>query len=68
MTFVWLYVAWFTKWILVNTLPGRHHVDPFPFTFLTLMVSLEAILLSAFILDSPGTCPHLPAPAITPGY
>src|SRR6185369_8686847 len=28
------------------------HIDPFPFTFLTLVVSLEAIFLSTFILIS----------------
>jgi uncharacterized membrane protein len=28
------------------------HFDPFPFTFLTLIVSLEAIFLSTFILIS----------------
>jgi len=52
MTFVWLHALLFAAWILANTLPGLHHVDPFPFTFLTLMVSLEAIFLSAFILVS----------------
>jgi uncharacterized membrane protein len=50
VTFVWLHVAWFGVWIGFNTWPGIHHVDPFPFTFLTLMVSLEAIFLSTFIL------------------
>src|SRR6185369_1717624 len=45
-------VAWFGGWILMNTLPGVHHVDPFPFIFLTLLVSLEAIFLSTFILIS----------------
>jgi len=48
--FVWLHLAWFTGWVLVNTLPGMHHFDPYPFQFLTLVVSLEAILLSTFIL------------------
>ena len=36
----------------INDLPGVPHFDPFPFTFLTLVVSLEAIFLSAFILIS----------------
>lgn len=52
MTFVWVHVVWFGGWILVNSLPGIRHVDPFPFTFLTLIVSLEAIFLSTFILIS----------------
>ena len=52
MTFVWVHVFWFGGWILFNSLPGLPHVDAFPFTFLTLIVSLEAIFLSTFILIS----------------
>ncbi|MES2402423.1 MAG: DUF1003 domain-containing protein [Pseudomonadota bacterium] len=52
MTFVWIHVVLFSLWISVNTLPGLKHFDPYPFTFLTLVVSLEAIFLSAFILIS----------------
>ena len=52
MTFVWVHVLWFGTWILLNLIPGIHHIDPFPFTFLTLIVSLEAIFLSTFILIS----------------
>lgn len=52
MTFVWVHVIWFGGWIVLNIVPGIKHVDPFPFTFLTLVVSLEAIFLSTFILIS----------------
>lgn len=52
MTFVWIHVLGFGSWILVNSLPGISHFDGFPFTFLTLVVSLEAIFLSTFILIS----------------
>jgi len=52
MTFVWVHIIWFGVWILINSFPGVPHVDPFPFTFLTLVVSLEAIFLSTFILIS----------------
>ncbi len=52
MTFVWVHVIWFTGWILANGVPGFEHFDPFPYTFLTLVVSLEAIFLSTFILIS----------------
>jgi uncharacterized membrane protein len=52
MRFVWVHVAWFSGWIIFNAMPGVKHVDPFPFTFLTLVVSLEAIFLSTFILIS----------------
>jgi len=52
MTFVWVHVVWFGGWIVLNLLPWTRHIDPFPFTFLTLVVSLEAIFLSTFILIS----------------
>lgn len=52
MTFVWVHVAAFTTWIAYNALPWFHPFDPYPFTFLTLVVSLEAIFLSTFILIS----------------
>jgi len=52
MTFVWVHVVWFGGWVLINMSPGIKHIDPFPFTFLTLVVSLEAIFLSTFILIS----------------
>jgi uncharacterized membrane protein len=52
MIFVWVHVIWFGGWILMNSIPGLPHIDPFPFTFLTLVVSLEAIFLSTFILIS----------------
>jgi uncharacterized membrane protein len=52
MAFVWTHVVWFVAWIVLNTTPGFRHLDPFPFEFLTLIVSLEAIFLSTFILIS----------------
>ena len=52
MTFVWVHIIWFGGWIIINFFPGLPHIDPFPFTFLTLVVSLEAIFLSTFILIS----------------
>lgn len=52
MVFVWVHVVWFGVWIAINLFPGIRHIDPFPFTFLTLVVSLEAIFLSTFILIS----------------
>lgn len=50
--FAFLHVVLFAAWIVANTLPGWKHIDPFPYTLLTLIVSLEAILLSTFILIS----------------
>lgn len=55
MRFVLVHVAWFGIWIVVNTIPAipsSWQIDPFPFTFLTFVVSLEAIFLSTFILMS----------------
>ena len=51
MIFVWVHVAWFSLWILLNSV-FQIQFDPFPYTFLTLVVSLEAIFLSTFILIS----------------
>ncbi len=53
IVFIWLHVLWFTLWIVLNlSWWGFKPLDPFPFTFLTMIVSLEAIFLSAFILMS----------------
>jgi CRP/FNR family cyclic AMP-dependent transcriptional regulator len=48
--FLLIHVVWFAAWLTLNTLPGFPHFDPFPFGFLTLTVSLEAIFLSVFVL------------------
>jgi uncharacterized membrane protein len=53
MVFAYLHVGWFAAWILLNT--GRFGVrafDPFPYGLLTMIVSLEAIFLSTFVLVS----------------
>ncbi len=50
MAFVYLHVIWFTVWIVGNVYWWRF--DPFPFGLLTLVVSLEAIFLSTFVLLS----------------
>jgi uncharacterized membrane protein len=43
----------FVVWILANTVgPAIWHYDPYPFQFLTMAVSLEAIFLSIFVLVS----------------
>ena len=53
MSFLLLNLAWFGSWILVNVAPfGVPHFDPFPFGLLTMIVSLEAIFLSCFVLIS----------------
>ncbi|MDX2139151.1 MAG: DUF1003 domain-containing protein [Chloroflexota bacterium] len=52
--FVYLHVLWFTVWIILNIgwVPAIPPFDPFPFGLLTMIVSLEAILLSALVLIS----------------
>jgi len=52
MAFVWIHVLIFACWVGYNSLPWFQAFDPYPFTFLTLVVSLEAIFLSTFILIS----------------
>ena len=53
MWFLLINAVWFVVWIAVNTLPlGVPQFDPFPFGLLTMIVSLEAIFLSCFVLIS----------------
>jgi uncharacterized membrane protein len=54
MQFVYIHAAWFTVWIAVNEgLFGRSAVwDPYPYGLLTMIVSLEAIFLSTFVMVS----------------
>lgn len=52
MRFVWLHAFLFILWIGLNTIAGEFAWDPYPFNFLTMVVSLEAIFLSTFVLIS----------------
>ncbi len=53
MLYVMIHVIWFGIWIMINlNMFGIKAFDPFPFSLLTMMVSLEAIFLSAFVLIS----------------
>lgn len=52
ITFLVLNAVWFATWILWNTAPWVRHFDAYPFGFLTMVVSLEAIFLSIFVLVS----------------
>lgn len=53
MQFLIINGLWFVIWISINTLPlGASQFDPFPFGLLTMIVSLEAIFLSCFVLIS----------------
>ena len=51
--FIYIHLAWFSTWIFFNTSSMfANHPDPFPFFFLTAIVTLELFFLSAFILIS----------------
>jgi uncharacterized membrane protein len=53
MPFLIINGVWFGIWILLNTVPlGFSRFDPYPFGLLTMIVSLEAIFLSCFVLVS----------------
>lgn len=53
MPFLFLNAAWFATWIAINTLPlGFPAFDPYPFGLLTMILSIEAIFLSCFVLIS----------------
>jgi uncharacterized membrane protein len=45
MTFVYVHIVWFAVWIIAG-------VEKYPFGLLTMIVSLEAIFLSTFVMIS----------------
>jgi uncharacterized membrane protein len=45
MRFIYIHVVWFASWIAFG-------VEPYPYGLLTMIVSLEAIFLSTFVLIS----------------
>jgi CRP/FNR family cyclic AMP-dependent transcriptional regulator len=53
MPFLMINGGWFIIWVILNTFPmGIPAFDPYPFGLLTMIVSLEAIFLSCFVLIS----------------
>jgi uncharacterized membrane protein len=54
------HVGWFAFWLIANlhVIPGVTPFDPFPFPLLTMVVSLEAIFLSLFVLASQNRLSH----------
>lgn len=53
--FLLLHILWFGGWIVWNSgATPLEPFDPYPFGFLTMVVSLEAIFLSIFVLMSQG--------------
>ena len=45
MTFIYIHLVWFTSWIVLG-------FEDYPFGLLTMIVSLEAIFLSTFVMIS----------------
>ena len=45
MTFVYVHIVWFTLWIVIG-------IEHYPYGLLTMIVSLEAIFLSTFVMIS----------------
>lgn len=45
MPFIYVHIIWFTAWITLR-------VEPYPYGLLTMIVSLEAIFLSTFVMIS----------------
>jgi len=54
MSFVYIHSVWFGLWVIINLglLGAGLAFDTFPFGLLTLIVSLEAIFLSTFVMIS----------------
>jgi uncharacterized membrane protein len=53
MSFVYFHAVWFSVWLLINTgWLGVTPFDAYPYGLLTMIVSLEAIFLSTFVLIS----------------
>ncbi len=52
IAFVLLHLVWFVLWAVVNVglIPGVPPFDPYPFQLLTMMVSMEGVLLATFVL------------------
>jgi uncharacterized membrane protein len=50
MSFVWWHAFIFVVWIALNLIAAERSWDPYPFNLLTMVVSLEAIFLSTFVL------------------
>lgn len=54
ITFLLVNIGWIFIWLIINLglVPDIRPFDPFPFGFLTLILSIEAIMLTIFILVS----------------
>jgi uncharacterized membrane protein len=58
--FVILHLCWFGIWVALNTTDffSRLRFDPYPFALLCMLVSLEGVLLSTFVLIKQNRMSH----------
>ena len=61
VTFLALNAIWFSTWMVINLgwIPAIKPFDPFPFGLLTMVVSLEAIILAIIVLISQNREAHI---------
>jgi len=52
MNFIYAHFVWWTGWFLLNSSIFHLNFDKYPFNLLTMLLSLEAILLSTLIMIS----------------
>lgn len=54
MAFIYLHLVLFGGWLILNTvqIPGIPHWDPYPFSIVAVLATMEAIFLSTFVLIS----------------
>lgn len=59
--FLIFHIIFFSVWVSINSgyIPGLEVYDPFPYGLLTMVVSLEAIFLSIFVLVSQNRSAHI---------
>jgi uncharacterized membrane protein len=55
-TFIIVHVLWFVAWIALNRQP--HAFDPYPYSLLNVLVSLEAIVLTSIVLMTQNRMTH----------
>lgn len=55
-TFIIAHAIWFAAWIVVNR--GPRGYDPYPYALLNVLVSLEAIFLTSFVLMTQNRMNH----------
>jgi uncharacterized membrane protein len=59
LRFVLIHVTWFVLWVAINSrFAPFEHFDPYPFVLLGQIVSMEAVVLSTFVLMKQNRMSH----------